>query len=675
MMQSKRRTHRVAALWAAFVAVAAMVVPQAAQPAWAQEQGRQVTPAASGQPEVSDEIVYIDGGDGFIRVIDPVWGGASPEVKWISPESNFNDVALGDFNNDGDMEIIAVKGDIGSGKVIIYDPVASGKTVPGQEINGIPWVTLFTLDLPAKPTLVAAGNFDPGVPGDEFLVGQEVSSDGSGDTSKRFKIDIYKSPTATPDGTQWVTHIANRYFEERWTRVAVGDLVEGGGDELSLVDEDGGKIEVYRTDDGWKRIFSAGDSKKRAQDSAMGNWDGKDADELAWSRSVSGDTGAAPTLFVEDWSSGEFEEDVAEAFDPGFRRLAFADGNGSGDDELYMLRNVPDGVNKPRLVSLNDGGDGAHEWEERLDSNEWRAIAGGNFDEDSRAELLIGRSNMLRIYLEPERGPDSRREYEVTFNRQNLLAGNLDASGFTAGPVFEANTQNVEATAPVGLTDQVILQLRNSTTEASVPFAVAAEGNPAWLNINPPTGAVPVNNAFTNIELTFDAAGLNQGTYTTRLLFTSTSPVENQPYIVNVRFVVSAPLVTASPAVAFFTEVCSGTTPLSETVTINIVGSPGTRYSAAIADSPTAADVAAAQASPDALVPSPVEWLTASTGTNTVPDAITLTISRTTALTSTAKMILLVVADPVAVPPPGNVRQVPIIICPGAINYMPQVFR
>ncbi len=641
-----------------------------------------VIPAASGQPEVSDEIVYIDGADGFIRVIDPVFGGGSPEVRWISPESNFEDVALGDFNNDGDMEIIGVKGGAGSGQVIIYDPVASGKTVPGQEINGIPWVTLFTMPItPGKPTLVAAGNFDPGVPGDEFMVGQEVESDSGGDTAKKYKIDIYKSPSPTPDGTEWTTHIANRYFEERWTRVAVGDLVEGGGDELSLVDEDSGKIEVYRTDDGWKRIFSAGDSKKRAQDSTMGNWDGKDADELAWSRSVSGDPGKAPTLFIEDWSSGDFEEDVAEAYDPGFRRLAFADGNGSGDDELYMLRNVPDGVNKPRLVSINDGGDGAHEWAERLDGNEWRAIAGGNVDGDSRDELVIGRSEIIRLYLEPERGPDSKIDYNVSFNRQSLVLGNLDAKGFTAGPVFEADTQNVESGAPLALTSQASFMLRNSTTAAGINYAVSADGNPAWLNVQQPAANLPINNGWATIVLNFNAAGFGQGVYTTNLRITSSDQVENQPYIVGVKFTVLPPQIYPSPAAVMFTEVCSGTVPVSgttsltETRTVNVVGSPGTRYSASIAASPSPADAASAQLSPDATIPTPVDWLTASSLTNSVPDTITLTISRTTAMTATAYMTLLLIADPASVPAPGNVRQVPLILCPASINYMPKVAK
>ncbi len=668
-----------------------MVVPQAAPAAMAQAP---VVPAAAGQPEGTDEIVYIDGGNGFIRVIDPVWGGASPEVRWISPESNFEDFALGDVNNDGDMEIIAVKGNPGSGVLIIYDPVASGKTVPGQEINGIPWVELFRLNLIAKPTLVAAGDFDPGVPGDEFLVGQEVSQDAGGDTSKKFLIDIYKSTSATPDGRTWTTHIANRYFEERWTRVAAGDVIKGGGDEVSLVDEDGGKIEVYRTDDGWKRIFSAGDSKKRAQDSAIGNWDGEDANEIAWSRSVSGDPGLAPTLFIERWKSSGFTEDVATPYDPGFRRLAFSDVRGDGAATLFMLRNVPDGVNKPRLVSIYKKGDDVEEgWSDRLEDNEWRAITGGNLDGDSRGEIVMGRSDKIRILTEPEQGIGARIDFTVDFNRQSLLTGNLDAKGFTAGPVFEAETQSLEATAPFALTAQSILRLRNSTTEAVVNYSIAVEGNPSWLTVNPSTGQLPANNGWANIVLNFNAAGLAQGVYTTRLLVTSTSAVENQPYIIDVKFTVSAPQLAAAPAIVFFTGVCTDTATLtdtapltdtgmitgvasvSETVTINVVGSPGTRYTAAIADSPSAADVAAAQAGPDAVVPSPVDWLTASTASGTVPDTITLTISRTAPITETMSMVLLLVADPLAVPPPGNIRQVPIFMCPSSVNYMPSVFR
>jgi hypothetical protein len=263
----------------------------------------------------------------------------------------------------------------------------------------------------------------------------------------------------------------------------------------------------------------------------------------------------------------------------------------------------------------------------------------------------------------------------VSFNRRSLHTGNLDAVGFTAGPVFETDTQDVQASAPVALTTQAIVRLRNSTTQDSVPYSVTAEGNPAWLNIQQASGAVPANNGFADIVLNFNAGGLAQGTYTTRLLFTSTGPVENQPYIVNVSFVVSPPLVTTAPGIVFFTQVCSGTTAVSETVTVDVVGSPGTRYSAAIAVSPSDVAAAAAQASPDAVVPSPVDWLTATTASNTVEDEITLTISRTTGLTSTKNMTLLIVADPAAVPAPDNVKQVPIIVCPATITFLPRIAR
>jgi hypothetical protein len=38
-------------------------------------------------------------------------------------------------------------------------------------------------------------------------------------------------------------------------------------------------------------------------------------------------------------------------------------------------------------------------------------------------------------------------------------------------------------------------------------------------------------------------------------------------------------------------------------------------------------------------------------------------------------MTLLIVADPAAVPAPENVKQVPIIVCPASITFLPRVAR
>ena len=56
------------------------------------------------------------------------------------------------------------------------DPVA------GQEINGVPWKLVYQASLPARPEVVATGNFDPGVPGDEVLIIRETAS---GESARR----------------------------------------------------------------------------------------------------------------------------------------------------------------------------------------------------------------------------------------------------------------------------------------------------------------------------------------------------------------------------------------------------------------------------------------------------------------------------------------------------------
>src|SRR5690242_10517651 len=107
-------------------------------------------PIAAQTPTHPDsEIIFIDG-DGFIRVLDTTRVGSNPLVEWVSPTANWSDFAVGDFNNDGDMEIAAIGGDETRGKLAVYDPVvASGPIDPSKVINGIPWATLYETFLPS----------------------------------------------------------------------------------------------------------------------------------------------------------------------------------------------------------------------------------------------------------------------------------------------------------------------------------------------------------------------------------------------------------------------------------------------------------------------------------------------------------------------------------------------
>ncbi|MEM7531625.1 MAG: hypothetical protein AAF639_05590, partial [Chloroflexota bacterium] len=116
-----------------------------------------VTPAQ--ESDNNAEIVYLDD-DGFVRVLDAYHTGDTPAIQWSSPEGDWDHFDLGDFNNDGDLEIVVV-GNVGDrGLIAIYDPVvASGDS--DTEINGVPWTKLYQAEInDGAAYLVKAGNFD-----------------------------------------------------------------------------------------------------------------------------------------------------------------------------------------------------------------------------------------------------------------------------------------------------------------------------------------------------------------------------------------------------------------------------------------------------------------------------------------------------------------------------------
>ena len=61
--------------------------------------------------------------------------------------------------------------------------------------------------------------------------------------------------TPNPDGTNWIDHIAAKDDGNEWTHVESGDLGDGGADEIALLDEDGGEVNVFRLADGFQRIL------------------------------------------------------------------------------------------------------------------------------------------------------------------------------------------------------------------------------------------------------------------------------------------------------------------------------------------------------------------------------------------------------------------------------------
>lgn len=728
MMKTRRKTAW-ASLWAALIALSGVLAPAPAHTAYAaQPEFLAQSPAADGSAapsavaspsataDPSDEIVYIGGGDDKIRVIDPTH--VANEVQWVSPLTEFREVALGDVNNDGDMEIIGIRGDNPNGQVIVYDPVvASGAGSSAPKINNIPWAVLATIPVNFTPTLILAGDFDPNVPGDEFVTGGIRPNN----PDEIFELDVYKNETATSAGKAWKVHVGPKYFEGIFSRGAVGNVIHESGeqyDEFAMINEDGGVLEAYSLANGFDNILTVGDQEKPFRDVTFARWSlGSPGDEIMATRSAD----LLVNLFYWEFQDDNLNEREMETVEPAFRRLTATDVNANGDDELYMLRDVPAGEDKARLASRNSGTDGIHEFDEALsDDNAYRALLSGDINGDGKGDVIIGSADNIRVYTNAARNSDDYDDYGVHTNKRSIVAGNLDAIGFVTGPEFVVDKSNVSASASVDTTADAVFYLSNSTTVDAIPYVITAEGDPSWLLVNgqnmadspyQATGNTRPNNEGTPITLRFDATGLMPGTYRSRLHIDSSADVVNAPVDVVLTFVVKAAELFLAPGLITAGGDCSSTTGITATTAVAVTGLQGLEYSASVLDGLVAASairelngpIVSASLSDDGLLelsgahgesvslavgsavrgaeaansiawPSGVDWVTASSADGVVPDTLTVTTTVASSMTDFSLAYVLLFGDVRAGQPPDNVRLVTVTRC-SQMSMVPTVMN
>ena len=671
--------HRRWRLTALLVLMLALLPASGMAPTPVHAEDRTTDAPAAPSADASRELVYVDG-NGVIRVLDLAFSGQ--QVQWFSPSDDWRSIALGDFDNDGDKEIVGVRGTPNSStapELTIFDPVvARGGVVPGQSINGIPWKQLFNLPLPSRPALVFAGNFDPNVPGDEIgIVRAPVAADDP-DSDDQSTVVIYKQTSATPDGTAWVVHQL-RTFGENWERVAVGNLDRSGGDDVAFVDEDEGKFTVYQPDANFRKVDGPGGSDSRPyKDVTFGQYlRGGNQEILA----VREGNGSDSFLIWEfNSSSVSLSNDKGDRFDPGPRFIFAGNINGSNDDdEAIMLRRC-DGSCK-RLIVRGDGGDGIiQDFVDGLrldDDSGWRAGVAADVDGDEREEIVIIRDNKIRWYPDAHTSTNSI-DYDLTTDRQNIVAGDLDRNGFVSGPVFGATPGQVQETAYLGFTRSGIIKFQNISTNDAVAYSAVTNAN--WLTVNPSAGTAPGANS-TPLDITYqiDTATLQPGQRYTGTITFSGANVANAPFVVPVHVDVQLPPFGATPdEVTAFYYPCID--PLAEqNLAMRISGVPGKPFKAWVLDplvtaalqgdfflgdeteggllltDRTGAQVViptvSAAAVDNAGWTSEVPWVSAvSSLTNTLPTTLTLTISPTLRTADFQQAILLLQStDPINV--------------------------
>ena len=667
------------------------------------------SPAAVQAQSVDDEIVYIDG-TGVIRVLDTNQAGTKL-IQWFSDEGGFYDFALGDVNNDEDLEIIGIKGTGAEGKLVVYDPVVNSSSIPPSgKINEVPWAKLYERVIGSTPVIVGAGDLDDNIPGDEIIYGFETGTYTSA-------ITVIKGNSLTPDGRGWLDHIPRVDFEHNWDFVTVGQIDGSSTEEVVLIDDDAvrdvnrSRLSAYRLNDGGlannSPFFTNTSSNNEWRRVAIGQVRAGGNNEVVAIRNTSS-TGPADILIFKYSSSAGLAEDEGDAIfiSPSPREVFLANINGTvngvQDKEIFILRSVRDNPSAIRMAVINRGDDSisTSSIEQSLDvDNRWKNGAGGDVDGDGKDEVIIMAAGQIRVYNDPINNMSNTLENVVGTNDRSIKVGDLDRNGFTSGIQLAANISGLDNGIVSG--SQGMVQIALTSGGQPVSFNAQVLNPPAWAGaLNQTIGVTP----FT-LSLPIDARALLPGTYSLIVRITSTNAeVVNNPFDIPISVVVKPATIAVTPAVAAFVfqpaEGASICTPETTSLALNVDGTNGVNYTAVVVDVPTAdaarrslqgnasgrlrgdgvlelhdnfgnraelateAKVEVTASGVDVDWPSSVEWITATSTSGTVNpnEQLTVTLNSTKLDTSMndQQMLIIVVADARAGSAPENVRFVPV---------------
>lgn len=615
------------------------------------------------------EIIYLDN-TGTIRILDLLQSGNAPLVDWISPTGGWENIALGDVNNDGDKEIISIKDTSGVTTLTVWDPVVANGAFDAKTPNGIPWAKLYERTDQGNQKMVGTGKLDPNLPGDHIAYVLQINSGLQ-------RLVVLKPTTATPSGREWTTHFT-RDFNEEWETISIGNVDNSGADEIALVDREQGRLSVYRADATSGSILNRTGTDRPYRVGLIAQFDGNRGKDVIAIRNGE----LLPSYFVLKFDNGSFSEIKSEAFNPSPRFAFAADINDDGKEEIVMLRESSATGNVVRMIIRGDDQSKVPvELEQFLDKdNGYVSGAGGDVDGDGKDEIVIMRDNNIRVYTQPDRNA-SFNNYAYQTNKDSILIGDLDRNGFRIGNMLSATISSAEETLQIGgtgITKQ--FELRNGT-DNSVPisYRIEVEGNPTWLTVSPTFGNTP---GFVTYQA--NAVNLAAGDYTTRIKITSDSQtVINQPFYIAVKLKVTPALLEPSPNGLAFSYLASQQ-PVTLTRIIGVFGTDGVRYTAAVASVPAVQSAAASltgeitngyvaedgrvivqdQAGNEAVLDqqdnAAISWLAVSPSEGVVPGNLTVTALSNNQTNTFDQAYIVIIGDSRTGKPPQNVRLVPI---------------
>ncbi|HRA65255.1 MAG TPA: hypothetical protein PL187_04485 [Caldilinea sp.] len=596
-----------------------------------------------------EEIVYIDAG-GYIRVYDPQTPNNLPPVVFRSPDAGWYDATVGDVNGDGDDEILAFAE---NGLLKIYDPVVTTTDIdPDNQFGGIYWEQLFELLLPGQPLLLDVGNLDSNPSTLEFVVVYREP-----DNQTRTRIQVFYQPVPSEGGRLWLP-LTDVSVRELWSDMAVGDLDGDGQAEIVLVNEDRGILSIFRREANnvLARFWNEESSSRPWQDVAIGNVEAtKPVEELVAVRRVGP---PAASLVVRRYKALNQLEDIFSRSNLPAPRVTFlADVTAGGDQEIFLLRDVPSSDARPRLFSSNLGTDPAINFEARLDAdNGYRFGASGDVDDDGKDEVAVIRDNAITIFTDPQSSSTLSTTLTTPTNRRTIVMGNLDRLGRDR---LAATPTTLRFSVPSGaISAPLQVTLGNNTRARPIPFFIRLAPATGLLQVTPSGPSTPASLAVSvdartllpasmagaagaGMTVESDAlpilpgAGVFTPTYGTNLVVISSNPlVANAPITIPVIVDVTAGIALRPSSISLILQStpaspdCRSLLPAT-LAPIQVLGTISSTFTAAITAPGGSGSGVGDQnpATPEIEWPSQVNWLSATSPGDSVPTTVTFTLA------------------------------------------------
>jgi hypothetical protein len=567
-----------------------------------------------------DEIIVITA-TGQLRVDDFFTPAGYKPVSWNSgSETGFTTVAGGDFNGDGDAELVASRGSL----IRVFDPVVQPGRAPVD----------FTVDLGSQRNvrLLTTGDFDADTR-DEFAVINYVPG-----STIQAALQVYDGGT-NATASEWTlrnTPVQNyAEYGAMFQDMSVGDFNNDGADDLVMIRNVGDQRLVQawnvRT---WASIASGSNYCCEWLAVAGGKISlGTPGDQIALIRD--GYNAATNGLILFKVVSGAFEplvSDPAWRWYPDFRSLSLGDLNGDGDDEVVQLRDPVE----PRtsLLMVNPVGAAMNPFQQATGAgaSAFRIVRTGDVDGDLLDEIVILRGDRYRVYTEPNvdaRATETPGTYYTPGGVSNLpflALANVDGPGQPLGPVLNVAPSSLSFSLNCGDTSPLKpLAITNTGVASSFAWQAQAieDTGSGWLLIDSTSGTTP---GTVNVSV---RPGIAQGNYSGKVRITATdTAVQNR--------VVDVPVTYAA--------LCSGFAVSPGTLNFNLAwGDTGAQPVTIGGPGPTAWTSASSPVPPTVSC----DWLTLSSTSGTTPSSVNILANSVLAGVGTKQcLVIFATVDP-----------------------------